>query len=490
MNSQGFDLLNSANIVLLPKRPDAKRVTDYRPISLIHSIAKIFSKLLANRLAPLLDSLVSKCQSAFIKKRSIHDNFLYVQNAVRHLHKSKTPSLFMKLDIQKAFDTVNWSYLLEVLQAIGFGPRWREWVSILFRTASSRPLLNGVPGPKFHHARGVRQGDPLSPMLFILVMDPLQRLLDLATGDNVLTQLPLVTTKWRTYMYADDAAIFLNPQKEDIDVVKIILEAFSKASGLNINMDKSSIHLIRCEDIDLDQILSNFSGARGTFPCRYLGLQLHVRSLQKVHIQPLIERIGQKFPGWKGKLLNKAGRLTLVTSVLSSMPTYHLTVFPLAAWAKKRIDKIRRSFLWKGEENANGGHCLVNWPSVSEPKSLGGLGVPELDKFGRALRLRWLWQEWTDPSKPWAGSELPCKLVDRLLFNASTIVTIGDGKKTKFWHHNWVDGEAPRNLAPHLFELARRKNISVQQELHNHSWIRALRGTITTATHVEEFISL
>lgn len=126
----------------------------------------------------------------------------------------------------------------------------------------------------------------------------------------------------------------------------------------------------------------------------------------------------------------------MVTSVLSSMPTYHLTVFLLAAWAKKQIDKIRRSFLWKGEENADGVHCLVNWPSVSKPKDLGGLGVPELDKFGRALRLRWLWQEWTDPSKLWVGPKVPCKPVDRLLFNASTIVTVGDGMKTQFWHHN------------------------------------------------------
>jgi len=106
---------------------------------------------------------------------------------VKRLHTSKTPALFMKLDIQKAFDTVSWSYLLEVLQALGFGPRWREWVSILFRTAASRALLNGVPGGKFRHTRGVHQGDPLSPMLFILAMDPLQRLLDLATSHNVLT---------------------------------------------------------------------------------------------------------------------------------------------------------------------------------------------------------------------------------------------------------------------------------------------------------------
>jgi hypothetical protein len=490
LNSQGFEMLNSANIVLLPKKLEALRVTDFRPISLIHSIAKIFSKLLANRLAPHMNSLVSNCQSAFIKKRSIHDNFLYVQGAVRKMHKFKMPSLFMKLDIHKAFDTVNWSYLLEVLQALGFGPRWREWVSTLFRTTTSCAILNGHKGPSFSHARGVRQGDPLSPMLFILAMDPLQRLLDMATQQGILTPVPPVAAKWRTSMYADDAAIFINPIKEDVVATKTILEAFGDFSGLHINLQKSSIHPIRCEEIDLDTVLSPFTGTRGNFPCKYLGLQLHIRSLQKIHIQPLIERIGQRLPGWKGRWLNKAGRLTLVSSVLSAMPTYHLTVFPLAAWAKKKIDKIRRSFLWKGEENANGGHCLVNWPTVTRPKDLGGLGVPDLERFGRALRLRWLWQDWTEDNKPWAGMELPCNDVDRLLFNSSTTISLGDGAKARFWHNNWLDGEAPKYLAPSLFTMVRRKNKSVQQELRNNNWIRSLRGHITTATHIEEFVSL
>jgi mannosylglycoprotein endo-beta-mannosidase len=160
LNSQGFNLLNSANIILLPKKLDGLRITNYMPISLIHSIIKIFSKLLANRLALLLDSMVSKCQSAFIKRRSIHNSFLYVQNTVRRLHKMKRPTLFMKLDIQKAFDTINWCYMLEMLQVMGFGPRWREWVSILFQTASSRAILNGQQGPSFGHSRGVRQGNP------------------------------------------------------------------------------------------------------------------------------------------------------------------------------------------------------------------------------------------------------------------------------------------------------------------------------------------
>jgi hypothetical protein len=95
-----------------------------------------------------------------------------------------------------------------------------------------------------------------------------------------------------------------------------------------------------------------------------------------------------------------------------------------------------------------------------------------------------------DPSKLWAGSELPCKPTDRLLFNASTIVTVENGTKAQFWHHSWLEGEAPRNLAPQLFELVRRKNRSVQQELQTDGWIRSLRGKIITATHLEEFISL
>ena len=112
-------------------------------------------------------------------------------------------------------------------------------------------------------------------------------------------------------------------------------------------------------------------------------------------------------------------------------------------------------------------------------------GVPNLDKFERALRLRWLWQEWVEDSKPWLGSELPCSDVDRLLFNASIKISFGDGAKTRFWHHNWIEGEAPN-----LFRLVSRKNRSVQHELWNNNWMRSLRGKITLPVHIEEFASL
>ena len=295
---------------------------------------------MANRLAPHLNRLVSNCQSVFIKRRCIQDNFLYVQSTVRRLHRLNKPGLFLKLDIQKAFDTIDWSYLLEVLQTLGFGPKWREWISFLFSMATSRAFLNGSQGDSFAHKRGVRQGDPLSPMLFILAIDPLQKILDLATHQGVLTPLPFATAKFRTSLYADAAAIFINPNQNKVQAVKDILERFGNVTGLVTNFEKSSVHPIRCENIDLDHVLQPFPGARMAFPCKYLGLQLHTRTLKKIHVQPLIEKIGQRLQGWKGKLLNRAGRLTLVTSVLSSMPVYHLTIFPLAVWARKEIDKI------------------------------------------------------------------------------------------------------------------------------------------------------
>ncbi|KAJ1286483.1 hypothetical protein BS78_03G355400 [Paspalum vaginatum] len=282
-------------------------------------------------------------------------------------------------------------------------------------------------------------------MLFILAIDPLQRILDLATQHGILTPLPLTAAKLRTSLYADAAAIFVNPTRDQLQSVKQILHAFGAATGLTINFEKSSVHPIRCENVDLRD---------------------------------------------KGQLLNRAGRLTLITSVLSFMPTYHLTIFPLSKWARNQIDKVRRSYLWKGKDNANGGHCLDNWPTVSRPKDLGGLGVLDLEKFGRALKLRWLWQEWTYDSKPWGGLQVPRNTYDRLLFQASTYVTVGNGAKAKFWRDAWLDGEAPYNLAPHLFALVKRKNRSMLQELTNTTWIKPLRRKIIMTVQIEEFVSL
>jgi mannosylglycoprotein endo-beta-mannosidase len=172
-----LNLLNKANIILLPKKDGAENVRDFRPISLIHAIAKIFTKVLALRLAPLMGQLISTSQSAFIKKRNIHDNFLYVRNLTRRFHRTKTSALLLKLDISKAFDSVRWDYLLSVMQHRGFPTRWQNWVTTLLSSSSLRIMLNGTPLLPIQHGRGLRLGDLLSPLLFILAIEPLNQLL-------------------------------------------------------------------------------------------------------------------------------------------------------------------------------------------------------------------------------------------------------------------------------------------------------------------------
>nr|XP_051221581.1 secreted RxLR effector protein 78-like [Lolium perenne] len=126
----------------------------------------------------------------------------------------KNPKL--KLDISKAFDSVGWAYLLEVLMALGFGQAWRDWIYLSLASATSRVLLNGDAGRPFCHKRGLRQGDPLSPMLFILAIDPLQRILSKATLHGILSSIRSRITRCRISLYADDADIFVNPLKDEL----------------------------------------------------------------------------------------------------------------------------------------------------------------------------------------------------------------------------------------------------------------------------------
>ena len=330
---------------MIPKKSDARKIGEYRPINLTHSVAKIVSKLLATRLAPFLQHLISRAQSAFIKKRSIHDNFIYTQNLVQCLHRQKIPALFLKLDISKAFDSVRWDYLMEVLEKMGFGVKWRSWVTTLISTTSTSVLLNGGRGKWFKHKVGLRQGDPLSPMLFILAMEPLQCLLNCAAQEGALTEMGTRSARLRISLYADDAAIFLKPNKEEMQEIRQILTSFGMASRLLTNIQKSAVYPICYANLNIAEVIEGFDCPIKDFPCTYLGLPLHTRKLRRVDVQPLVDKVAKRLPAWKGKYLNRAGRLTVLNMVLSSIPTYFLTAFQPQKWMIKQIDKLRRGFL-------------------------------------------------------------------------------------------------------------------------------------------------
>jgi hypothetical protein len=163
LNQQDLHYLNQAFVVLIPKVQNPHLVSQFTPISLSHSFAKIISKLLANRLSEELCNMISINQTAFIRKRCIKYNFMYVHQVIKDLYRRKIPALFMKLDISKAFDIVTWPYLPEVMAHLGFGSRWTNWVVALWCTSSSCYLLNGQPGRRVLHCRGVRQGTLFPP---------------------------------------------------------------------------------------------------------------------------------------------------------------------------------------------------------------------------------------------------------------------------------------------------------------------------------------
>ncbi|KAM3385248.1 hypothetical protein ACQJBY_009276 [Aegilops geniculata] len=470
-----FADLNTAMIALLPKKDGAVKMSDFRPISLIHSVAKLFSKVLSIRLANVIDKLITPAQTAFQRRKCIQDSFLYVQNTVRKLHRNKTPALLLKLDIAKAFDCVSWEYLLELLEVLGFPPRWRDWIALLLSTSSSSCLLNGVPGDCIDHLRGLRQGDPLSPLLFILCIDTLHRLLEAATSSGLLAAPPPAAARMRTSLYADDAVIFINPERDTIDTLLGLLQQFGDATGLRVNLSKSSAIPISCSGIDLATVLLNFGGTTVTFPITYLGLPITIGRIRLVHLQFILDRIRARLAGWKGRLMPMAGRRVLVRCVLSAIPTFALTALRAPKKLFKEIDKSRRRFLWAQDDEISGAKCKVGWKTVTTPEQRGGLGIHDLSKFARALRLRWLWLAWQQPHRPWVGTGTPCDSGDMALFAACTSVSIGNGTTASFWYSSWLGGRQLCSAFPALFAASIRKNRSVHEALHGDRWVLDLR---------------
>jgi hypothetical protein len=177
------------------------------------------------------------------------------------------------------------------MQQLGFGQRWMDLMALIWSTTTSRIMLNGEPSRPIKHARGLRQGDPHSPMLFILTMDPLEQVLDMVTRQGLLNPMGADPIKFRTSLYADDVMLFLRPIASDVTNLQHLLHQFGKATGLCTNVQKSEIFLIRCEGIDIPATLEQFQVQRGQFSCKYLGLPLRIGRLRREDEQVLIDRV-------------------------------------------------------------------------------------------------------------------------------------------------------------------------------------------------------
>lgn len=266
--------------------------------------------------------------------------------------------------------------------------RWRDWIAGMLSTASTKVLINGRPGRHICHARSLRQGNPLLPFLFVIVMDVLNALLLEADRRALLTSLPGNGIKYRASIYADDLVVFLTPSPQDFSCVRRILELFASASGLATNLDKCSVTPIRCNEDDVTAVLQVFPCRLQDFPTRYLGVPLSVTMLSRASEQAIVDTVAARIPTWKAGLLTNAGRTTLTQTTLFAIPVHVSICCALSPWALGEIDKRRRAFLWAGTDSVAGGRCRVAWPVVCSPKDYSGLGLPDLRILGFTLRLR------------------------------------------------------------------------------------------------------
>ena len=182
----------------------------------------------------------------------------------------------------------------------------------------------------------------------------------------------------------------------------------------------------------------------------YLGIPLGLKKLRKVELQPLVDKVANRLPSWKANLLNRAGRTVLIKSTLSAIPTHIALAINISPWVIKCIDKCRRNFLWRGADTAKGGHCLLAWPRVCRLPDLGGLGIIDLQLFGYALRMRWLWLRRTDDTRSWLHLPDVTERPVEQLFSASIFIELGDGNKALFWTDRWVQGKSLLDIAPCL----------------------------------------
>ena len=235
--------LNFGVITLLPKKEDATKVQQYRPICLLNVSFKIFTKVLTNRLSVVAQKIIRPSQTAFIPGRHILEGVVILHETIHEMHKKKKNGVILKLDFEKAYDKVKWPFLQQVLRMKGFSTTWCAWINQVITKGSVAIKVNDDVGHYFQTRKGVRQGDPLSPILFNIVVDMLAILIERAKENQQFKGVVphLIDDGLSILQYADDTILFMEHNLEQAKNLKLLLCAFEQLSGLKINFHKSEL---------------------------------------------------------------------------------------------------------------------------------------------------------------------------------------------------------------------------------------------------------
>ena len=402
-SGMSFDVINKTNIALIPKTNNPKRMTDFRPISLCNVIYKLISKTLANRLKVFLPLIIIENQSAFTADKLITNNVLIAYELMHYLkHKREGKDYFMatKLDMSKTFDRVEWGFIEGVMRKIGFN---EEWISLVMRCISSisySVIINGETFGNIFPSRGLRQGDPLLPYLFLLCAKGLSTLLYEATRNQLLNGISLGRgcPKITHLFFVDDSLLFCKANSEECEKLKEILEKYEAASGQKVNSDKSSIYFSPNTTLELKEAIFNILGPMQDLRHnKYMGLPSIIGSSKKQVFAEIKERVGLKLAGWKGKLLSSGGKEILIKAVAQAIPTYTMSCFQLPKSLCDKLERMMRNFWW-GQKNQELKIACICWKKMCKPKSLGGLGFRNLQAFNLGLLAKQARRILTNPS--------------------------------------------------------------------------------------------
>jgi hypothetical protein len=342
---------NHTFIALIPKTKGSHSVHHFRPISLCNIVYKIITKILANRLKCLLPKIISPLQSAFVPNRNIQDNSILAHELLHSFKnkKGKGGFMFLKLDMEKAFDRMEWNFLLAIMEKLGFSPIWINWIRVCISSSSFSILINGSPFGLFSPSRGLRQGDPLSPFLFILGSEVLSRLLQKEESVGALKGLKIARNcpAISHLLFADDLLIFGKATLSEASCINRCINKYTAWSGQAINPGKSSVHFSKNTRSNfVNSVLSVFPFSHNPSRSIYLGLPILFGNAKMAAFQSIIDRIQLKLEGWRAKTLSQAGRAVLLKTVASSIPSYAMSTFMLPQSFNLKLDRMFKNFWW------------------------------------------------------------------------------------------------------------------------------------------------
>ncbi|GJW56322.1 RNA-directed DNA polymerase, eukaryota [Tanacetum coccineum] len=481
---------NSSFIALIPKVNDAKFVNDFRPISLIGCVYKVITKVLANRLATVISDLVSETQSAFVANRQILDGPFILNEMLNWCKRKKKQAMFFKVDFAKAYDSVRWDYLLDILHAFGFGPNWCRWIRGTFTSSMASILVNGSPTSEFPFCCGLKQGDPLAPYLFILIMESLHISFSRVVDDGLFKGFQLHGSVNISHLfYADDAMFIGEWSEQNLHNIVKVLNCFHLASGLKINIAKSQVLGVGVSQNVVVQAANRIGCAVLNTPFRYLGVTVGECMSRKSAWVGLVNKLQARLSKWKVKTLSIGGRLTLLKSVLGASPIYYMSIFKVPKGVLKTMESIRSKF-FNGVDSSDRKISWVAWDNVLASKLNGGLGVSSFFALNRALLLKWVWRFISGDGSLWCkviqaiyGSKFDLHVTDQpsiwcsilrevkslkdsgFDFSSHCKKRIGDGSCTSFWYDIWL-ADAPLCVQfPRLFALELDKEIVVANKM-------------------------